>query len=174
MSLWRPYVPPSLISESVSLPPSSPLLWWCSAQAPWALCPYLSPQEEHLLGFPLRSGCWHCCFSVPKAHDYLGCVHEPRKYLRMNYQIRSGKYSAEAVGLYFTGLQALYLPGLETQDKFQSQWQSYQRKKMGCLACLKWKGPRKTPTVDSRWQAEHSCGVLHLGGDKVSTSYRGD
>ena len=129
--------------DAVSLPPSSPLLWWCSAQAPWALCPYLSPQEEHLLGFPLGSGCWHYCFSVPKAHECLGCVHEPRKYLQMNYQIGSGKYSAEAVGLYFTGLQALYLPGLETQDRFQSQWQSYQRKIdwMSCMSEVKgsWK-----------------------------------
>ena len=79
--------------DAVSLPPSSPLLWWCSAQVPWALCPYLSPQEEHLLGIPLRSGCWHCCFSVPKAHEYLGCVHVPRKYLQMNHHIRPAKHS---------------------------------------------------------------------------------
>ena len=81
MGLW---------GDTVSLPPSSPLLWWCSAQVPWALYPYLSPQEEYLLGIPLRSGCWHCCFSVPKAHEYLWCVHEPRKYLQMNNQIKPG------------------------------------------------------------------------------------
>lgn len=104
MCLWRPCVL-FLISESVvegwagentvSLPPSSPLLWWWSAQAPWALCPYLSPREEHLLGIPLRSECWHCCFSVPKAHEYLACVREPRNALQTNHQIKPVRCSAD-------------------------------------------------------------------------------
>ena len=84
MGLW---------GDTVSLPLSSPLVWWWSAQAPWALCPYLSPPEEHLLGIRLRSGCWHCCFSVPKAHEYLGCVHETRKYLQINHHITPAKHS---------------------------------------------------------------------------------
>ena len=118
MSLLRPCVPPSLpdlrISgggmgswgNAMSLPPSSPHFWWCSAQVPWALCPYLSPQVEHLEN-PLKSGCWHCCFSVSKAHEYLKCIHEPRKYLQMNNQIRPAKYTAKPVELHFIGLQAL-------------------------------------------------------------------
>ena len=106
--------------DAVSPPPFSPLLWWCSAQVPWALCPYLSPQEEYLLGIPLRSGCWHCCFSVRKAHEYLGCVHEPRKYLEKNHQIKPVKCSAETVGVQFTGLQVLCLPRLETKERSQS------------------------------------------------------
>ena len=138
MSFWRPCVPPSLPDlrvsgggmgswgDTVSLSPSSPLLWWCSAQAHCALCPYLSPQVEHLLGIPPRFGCWHCCFSVPKAHEYLGCVHEPRKYLQMNQQIRPAKSSVEAVGLHFTALEALYLPGLETKERSWNR-QRYQR-----------------------------------------------
>ena len=97
MGLW---------GDTVSLPPSSPLLRWCSAQVPWALCPYLSPQVEHLEN-PLKSGCWHCCFSVSKAHEYLKCIHEPRKYLQMNNQIRPAKYTAKPVELHFIGLQAL-------------------------------------------------------------------
>ena len=52
--------------DTVSLSPSSPPLWWCSAQAHCALCPYLSPQVEHPLGIPLRSGYWHCCFSAQR------------------------------------------------------------------------------------------------------------
>ena len=117
MGLW---------GDTVSLPPSSPLLWWCSAQVPWALYPYLSPQEEYLLGIPLKSGCWHCCFSVPKAHEYLWCVHEPRKYLQMNNQIKPGGCSAETVGVQFTGLQVLCLSRLETKERSQS-WQRSQR-----------------------------------------------
>ena len=62
----------------------------------------------------------------PKAHEYLGCVHEPRKYLRINLRIRPSRYSAEAVELHFTGLQALYLAGLETKERSQSQGQRYQ------------------------------------------------
>ena len=81
---------------------------------------YLSPQVKHLLGIPLRSGCWHCCFSVPKAHEYLGCVHEPRKYLQMNNQIKPGGCSAETVGVQFTGLQVLCLSRLETKERSQS------------------------------------------------------
>ena len=64
--------------NAMSLPPSSPHFWWCSAQVPWALCPYLSPQVEHLEN-PLRSGCWHCCFSVLRALEYLECLHEPKE-----------------------------------------------------------------------------------------------
>ena len=117
MGLW---------GDTLSLPPSSPLVWWWSAQAPWALCPYLSPQEEHLLGIPLRSGCWHCCFSVPKAHEYLGCVHEPRKCLQTNHQIKPVRCSADTVGVQFKGLQVLGLSRLETKERSQS-WQRYQR-----------------------------------------------
>ena len=117
MGLW---------GDTVSLPSSSPLLWWYSAQVPWALYPYLFPQEEYLLGIPLRFGCWHCYFSVPKAHEYLGYVHEPRKYIQMNHWIRPAKYSAEAIELHFTGLQALYLPWFKAKERSQS-WQRYQR-----------------------------------------------
>ena len=106
-------------------PLSSPLVWWWSAQAPWALCPYVSPQEEHLLGIPLRSGCCHCCFSVPKAHEYLACVHEPRKCLQTNHQIKPVRYSADTVGVQFKGLQVLGLSRLETKERSQS-WQRYQ------------------------------------------------
>ena len=137
MALWRPCVPPSLTSESVvegwlheemqcpSLPPHL-FSYDVSAQAHWALCPYLSPQVEHLLGISPRSECWNCCFSVPRAHEYLGCVHEPRKYLQMNHQIRLAKSSAEAVGLHSTGLKVLYFPGLETKERSWSR-QRYQR-----------------------------------------------
>ena len=117
MGLW---------GDTLSLPPSSPLVWWWSAQAPWALCPYLSPPEEHLLGIRLRSGCWHCCFSVPKAHEYLGCVHEPRKCLQTNHQIKPVRCSADTVGVQFKGLQVLGLSRLETKERSQS-WQRYQR-----------------------------------------------
>ena len=103
-------------------PLSSPLVWWWSAQAPWALCPYVSHQEEHLLGIPLRSGYWHCCLSVSKAHENLGCVQEPRKCLKMNHQIKPARCSADSVGVQFTGLQALCLPRLETKERSQ-RWQ---------------------------------------------------
>ena len=80
VSLWRPCVLPSpdlrvsgggmgSWGDVVSLPPSSSLLWWCISTG--VLCPYLSPQVEHLLGIPLKFGCWHCCFSVPKPHEYM-------------------------------------------------------------------------------------------------------
>ena len=117
MGLW---------GDTLSLPPSSPLVWWWSAQAPWALCPYLSPQEKHLLGIPLRSGCCHCCFSVPKAHEYLACVHEPRKCLQTNHQIKPVRCSADTVGVQFKGLQVLGLSRLETKERSQS-WQRYHR-----------------------------------------------
>ena len=65
-------------------------------------------------------------FQCPKAHEYLGCVHEPSKYLQMNHQIRPAKSSAEPVGLHFTALEALYLPGLETKETSWSR-QRYQR-----------------------------------------------
>ena len=131
VSFWRPCVPPSLISESVVegwvreemqclFLPSHLFSDDVQHRFPWALCPYLSPQEEYLLRIPLRSGCWHCCFSVPKAHEYLGCVHEPRKYLEKNHQIKPVKCSAETVGVQFTGLQVLCLPRLETKERSQS------------------------------------------------------
>ena len=137
VSLWRPCVPPSLISESVVegwvreemqclFLPSQLFSDDVQHRFPWALCPYLSPQEEYLLGIPLRSGCWHCCFSVPKAHEYLGCVHEPRKYLEMNHQIKPVKCCAETVAVQFTGLQVLCLSRLETKERSQS-CQRYQR-----------------------------------------------
>ena len=150
--------------DAVPLPPSSRLLWWCSAQAPWALCPYLSPQEEHLLGLPLRSGCWHCCFSVPKAHEHLGCMHEPRKYLQTNHRIRPAKHSWRC---WVTNHRTAG-PGLETKDRSQS-WQRNQRFNSWMIFDVWSKRVLERHPLwiaGRRQQLQHSS----LGADRESTS----
>ena len=165
MGLW---------GDTVSLPPSSPLIWWCSAQAPWALCPYMSPQEEHLLGIPLRSGCWHCCLSVPKAHENLGCVQEPRKCLKMNHQIKPARCSADSVGVQFTGLQALCLPRLETKERSQS-WQRYQRfNRWDVLHIWSKRILERQPLWIAGDRQKTAAAALFTRRDRESTSYSGN
>ena len=160
--------------EAVSLPPYSPLLWWCSAQAAWALCPYLSPQEEHLLGIPLRSGCWHCCFSVPNAHEYLGCVHEPRKYLQMNHEIKPVKCCAETVGVQFTGLQVLCSSRLKTKERSQS-WQRYQRfDRWDVLHVWSKRVLERHPLWIAGDRQKTTDAAFSTRGDRESTSYSGN
>lgn len=129
---------------------------------------------KHLLGIPQNLGV-DIVVSVSQSVLISTCVHEPRKYIQMNHQIRPDKYSAEAVGLHCTGLKALHLHELESLRKIPESIEISESLIDGCLTYLKQKGPGKIPTVDSRGQAEHRsyCFLPFRGDGEEYNRYRG-